>query len=664
MSPSELLKRRTTHFVLWLPGTQTAPALVIGALVPGNPPVFTQQSSKALIAAAQPGFWELDCSTIGLPDGIYHYWFSLDGIPPGNAGKPVCTDPIAYTVDYRILSSPGNQPAAVVKLADGRLIPCDPGGEIADLGLPPPLNSLSPNNQLVIYELPTSWARGGIEGADPGERDVGTFRDVLALLDRTSTGANFNDLAAVCDEEILAELGINALELLPIADTKSRREWGYATAHYFAPDYDLGFPSGHLSPTAASDLAALVSRCHAMGIRFFVDVVMAFGHDPYIQINFPEFHIDPRRERHNPDSYQSSRQGELRDGFGGESWRYIRTVNAYEPESGTTRPMNPASQFHFAHLERWMSDFHVDGIRIDSVNNIANWDFVQVYNTKARMHFASRYPNAPSSDRDARFLVVGEELSVPLDLITQNCVNALWNEHFQGLVRAAVIGESLPGQSFEQTVRGMIDCRSLGFRDGAESVNYITSHDTEGYRKERLYDFLEASKIYEKEQRAKLAFVCLMTAVGIPMIFAGEEFCDQHDRKPVSPGKQIDPVNYSRKSEPWRSRVFSYVSSLIQLRKRSTALGVNETEFIHFDFEQGRRIAAWVRGKPGTHDLIVVVANFSNCYTPGPEYIIQNWPATPSGKQWREITQNRPVPQYWAGREPLYPWEAKVYELY
>ena len=44
----------------------------------------------------------------------------------------------------------------------------------------------------------------------------------------------------------LQELGINALELLPPADSFVDREWGYATSSYFAADYDLGFPKGHL----------------------------------------------------------------------------------------------------------------------------------------------------------------------------------------------------------------------------------------------------------------------------------------------------------------------------------------------------------------------------------------------------------------------------------
>lgn len=41
-------------------------------------------------------------------------------------------------------------------------------------------------------------------------------------------------------------------------------------------------------------------------------------------------------------------------------------------------------------------------------------------------------------------------------------------------------------------------------------------------------------------------------------------------------------------------------------------------------------------------------------------YRVSNWPATPDAKHWREITQQRDVPDEWVGREAIYPWEAKV----
>ena len=62
--------------------------------------------------------------------------------------------------------------------------------------------------------------------------------------------------------------------------------------------------------------------------------------------------------------------------------------------------------------------------------------------------------------------------------------------------------------------------------------------------------------------------------------------------------------------------------------------------------------------------LVVVVANFSGYGTPpGSDYVIPNWPATPPGKRWKEVTQDRVIPQTWVGREGIFPWEAKVYTL-
>jgi glycosidase len=209
-------------------------------------------------------------------------------------------------------------------------------------------------------------------------------------------------------------------------------------------------------------------------------------------------------------------------------------------------------------------------------------------------------------------------------------------------------------------VRKLVDCRNLGFRDGAQAVNYVTSHDVENFRGERLFDYLQNNGVADKEKRVKLAFACLLTSVGIPMIFAGEEFADQHDLPIRHPEKQVDPVNFHRVEEDWRRRIFDYVARLVRLRTTSDALAVNDTNFIHVDLN-GKQVLAWRRGRPGD-DPIVVVANFSDFASgPGGEYIVRNWPPTPAGRTWREVTQVRAVPLEWAGREPLFPWEAKVY---
>ncbi|KAH8650186.1 glycoside hydrolase superfamily [Xylariales sp. PMI_506] len=651
----DLLDRRREKFLLWAPGRDfgsTPPQLVLGTYDTASSS-FNQQGRHPLVKNQTLDLWELDPTDadLGISEGVYHYWFEVDDTSPESRGKMLVTDPLAYTVDYRKGLVQGTddweQPSSVIKLRDGKLWPCDPEGTEPAIAQKTDMGNMPGNSHLVIYELPTSWVKEGTDSRGPLV-DVGTFRDVQALFDLSSPGDRFSTLDVVKNEALLADLGINALELLPAADSKTTDEWGYATAHYLAPDFDLG---------TSSELIGLVDTIHARNIRFLTDVVMAFGHDPYGYINFYQFHLRPSDERGNPDSYQShSNPGVLRDGYGGQSWRYIEAINTYDPQNGQTKSLAPSWAFHKTHLTRWMTDFGVDGLRLDSVNNIGNWDFVRSFKNQAWSLFNEREERTDSS----KFIVIGEELSMPVDMVTSGCLDALWNEPFQGRLRAVILGESTGGDSFEWTVRKMVNCTSdptVPFTSGTQAINYITSHDVEGYRKERLYNFLDNNGVWDKEKRAKLAFACLMTSVGIPMIFAGEEFCDQQDQ-PMGK-KQVDPVNYARKAEPWRNEVFQYVARLIQFRKSSPALGEDDTDVIHVDSSRGGKIMAWRRGGPN-HIPVVVVANFSGEDTPGPEYVVPNWPDKDRAN-WMEITQQRNVPQEWIGREPLMEWEAKVY---
>jgi pullulanase len=92
--------------------------------------------------------------------------------------------------------------------------------------------------------------------------------------------------------------------LLPPQNTSAKREWGYATADYFTPDYDLGMPEGNATPTANTDLVNLVRLCHSKRIRLSPTFVMAFSHDPYARISYNAFHIDPAAEKDSPDGRQ------------------------------------------------------------------------------------------------------------------------------------------------------------------------------------------------------------------------------------------------------------------------------------------------------------------------------------------------------------------------
>ncbi|KIX92983.1 uncharacterized protein Z520_11256 [Fonsecaea multimorphosa CBS 102226] len=652
----DLLERRKKGFVLWNPASQSAPRLILGTFKANPSPGAVTRLFSGNLSQTQNGLWEISLDAIDPPlenGKVYHYWFEVDNTFPTQTGSKITvTDPLAYTVDYRQFGDKTRddsmQPPAVIKFRDGKLWPSDVDGTELTPIAAPVQPQVPANNHMVIYELPTSWAKSGPNGK---QVDRGTFADVQALFDKDSPGLKFSSIPAVQNESIVADLGVNALELLPIADSKYLDQWGYSTAHYFAPDADLG---------STASLIQLIQTI-TPSTRLILDTVMAFGHDPYIYAAFMQFHLvdlnvnpnDPLakfEEPKNPDSYTSHNQGS-RNSYGGSLWRYIKDPQqTYDPQTGQASLQHaPSWSFHRAHLHHWLSNFGVSGFRLDSINNVANYDFIKYYKDYAwQLHQA----RGGSTDK---FIVIGEELSVPKDLLSSGTLNALWNEPFQGRLRAAIIGQAADGDDFEWTVRKMINCTLDGYTDGAQAVNYITSHDVEGERKERLYNFLSNCKVYDIERRAKLAFACFLTAVGIPMIFAGEEFCDQMDLD-ISQ-KQSDPVNYERKSEDWRTRIFNYVATLVDLRKNCPALGTDDTSFIHVDNSRGGRIMAWVRG---TTNPVVVVANFTDQDTPGPQYYVPNWPDR-DRNDWREVTQNRAVPTAWVGNEPLMHWEAKVY---
>jgi pullulanase len=690
----DIFAQKRENFVLWRVADSTpAPELIIGLLQPGAPISFVAEQRFSLQQTADfPDLWFIPAGACHLEeDQVYHYWFEVTDAHPKRSKKRIwVTDPLAYCVDWRLLApkpddphygEDDHYPPAVIKYSQGELIPCDAGGETGVLSEEPALASLPPNNRLVIYELPTAWAKIG----SAGERElgVGTFKDVASLIVPQVSGSNFSDLEVTqFGRSYLTELGINAIELLPPADSFYQRQWGYGTTNFFAPDFELGFPADYSWPAPNRDLRDLIAACHAHQVRFLVDVVMAFSRThAYLAAATNDFFLlDPKENPDDPDAHNSRGKDEhnFRNGFGSTLFRYAAFVEGYDPLSGEQMSFSPARQLMKAALLRWMNDFHIDGLRLDSVENVYNWDFIQEYKDLAREAWQQRFAAQPANTQEAdeRFIVVGEELEEPLELLNQKRLDGLWHEKFKKYIRAALLGESAD-KDFETTVRKAIDCRSFGYNDGAQAVIYLTSHDVEGYRNERLFNFFWNNGLSEPDsiKRIRLAFACLLTSVGMPMILAGDEFADQHDlfdqqgNVKQDGGKQVDPVNFSRLGkDEWRRQMKDYVARLIKFRTSHDALAMNDTTFIHTDFNDGKRVMAWLRGQPDTDNLVVVVANFSDFGTadpshPAAEYRVENWPATPAGKKWREITQQRDVPQEWIGREPIYPWEAKIYTL-
>jgi len=224
----DLLERRRQAFALWIPvylQGANVPQLVIGKYDSQAQDSFAQSFKGPLESTGLPDLWQLSPKMIKPPlsDGVYHYWFEVQDTSPNNLGVIQVTDPLAYTVDARLVRGTNVQYASVIKYRGGSLWPCDVDGTEKAAPQLTTLSSLPANNHMVMYELPISWAKAG----DKGDVvfDDGTVVDVLALFDAEEPGDKFKDVPAVANEAIVKDLGINGLELLPITDTQFTGAW-------------------------------------------------------------------------------------------------------------------------------------------------------------------------------------------------------------------------------------------------------------------------------------------------------------------------------------------------------------------------------------------------------------------------------------------------------
>jgi maltooligosyltrehalose trehalohydrolase len=141
--------------------------------------------------------------------------------------------------------------------------------------------------------------------------------------------------AAVERLEYLVDLGVTALELMPVADFPGSRNWGYDGVLHFAPDSSYGDPDA---------LKRLVQAAHAQGLMILLDVVYNhFGPEGnYLNLYAPQFFED----RHK------TPWGAAID-FGGEHSRVVR-------------------DFFIHNALFWLEEYRFDGLRLDAVHAIVD----------------------------------------------------------------------------------------------------------------------------------------------------------------------------------------------------------------------------------------------------------------------------------------------------
>ncbi len=298
----------------------------------------------------------------------------------------------------------------------------------------------------------------------------------------------------------LKELGVTAVEIMPVAQFPGERNWGYDGSYPYAPQNSYGGPEG---------LKRLVDAMHQAGIAVILDVVYNhFGPEGSYFADFGPYLTD---------SYKTP---------------WGAAINYDGPSSG------PVREFFIENALYWGREFHMDALRLDAVHGIFDFSPRHIMEEmKLRMEDFFSAAGRPfylciESDRnDARFIR-------PRPLGGYGA-DAHWNEDFHHALHVALTGEkdgyymdfSGPADLSSSCAQGFVYTGQhspfRGRDQGSPSVDvppdkfivFLQNHDQVGNRflGDRLGSALPPEKLM-------LGAAVVLLGPYVPLLFMGEEY--------------------------------------------------------------------------------------------------------------------------------------------
>jgi maltooligosyltrehalose trehalohydrolase len=369
----------------------------------------------------------------------------------------------------------------------------------------------------------------------------------------------------------LRELGVTAIEVMPIATFAGNRGWGYDGVYTSAPHPAYGGPEG---------FSRLVAAAHAAGLGVILDVVynhLGAGSDAV-------------------------------DAFGPYMTDRHQTIwgKAIDYSQRAVR------EWAIQNAEMWVRDYGVDGLRLDAVHSIVDDSDPHVMAELAQRVKAI----------DPKALLISEMEIGDLRPIERWGHDAQWEDSLHHAVHALLTGEREGYYSRYGTVQDI--ARELQRSEGRRFVVCAQNHDQVGNR--ALGDRLRGRDL-------RLAAFCSILSSGTPMLFQGEEYDESHPfqyftdhtdpkiaqmtrdgrRREFSEFSQFDaqdipdpqdPATFERsKLDPSRGDTehLAYYRSLLALRRELDGVPVQDVEL-----DEGRRLLRFRRG------TTTLVANFSD----------------------------------------------------
>ena len=419
---------------------------------------------------------------------------------------------------------------------------------------------MPPWNELIIYEM-----------------HLGTFND--------KPGGEPGNLETAIERlSHIAELGANAVQVMPLTEFPGDYSWGYNPSDIFAVESRYGGPL---------DLKAFIKAAHGLGLAVIIDVV--YNHLGPNDLTTWQF-----------DGWHEPDKGGI---YFYNDWR------SWTPWTETGRPdygRGEVRQYLRDNALYWLDGFRADGLR---------WDMT-VY---IRTVFGSgddpgqalpdgwgmmQWINREIDTRSPWKISIAEDLQDNIWLTRDGAAggagfDAQWAANFVHPVRRAMIAS----RDEERSMGELRDAILSGYSDDAfERVIYTESHDEVANGHARLPQEIAPDDPggWFARKRSTLGAVLVFTAPGIPMLFQGEEFLEDEWFR------DVDPLDWSKKER--FAGIFRMYQDLVRMRRDRTRFaglqGHHANVFHCNDVDKVIGFHRWDRG--GAGDDVVIVLNLAN----------------------------------------------------
>lgn len=456
---------------------------------------------------------------------------------------------------------------------------------------------------------------------------VGTF----FTPNLATRGGTFLDVARKVP--YLADLGVTAVQLMPIQEFQTAFSLGYNGTDYFSPEMDLAAEDAVLLPHVEAvnllldakglrryaeddlrgemnQLKALIDLCHVHGLAVILDVVYNHAGGDFGDESLYFFDRQPVSGGHGNSLYFTDRghAGGLVFDFGKAEVRDFLIQNA----------------------RFFLDEYHVDGFRYDQVSVIDHdgaphgWRFCQDLTATLRHHRPSAFQKAEYWNVNPWVVKAPPEgagfdasLTDGLRVALREVIGAASAPDTRPLGMAA-LARSLWPDGFD---------RPGQFVQGPENHDIV--YEGREPRMARLADPANP-RSWHGRSRARVAAGVSLTAPGIPMLFMGQEFLEDKPWSDNFDARRNLLLHWAGLDQGDRQMLdhLRCVQDLLHLRRQEPALRGDGFRVIHTDDVQ--RVLAFQRWVEGVGRDVVVVVHLAT--EPRAGYRI----GFPGGGAWRE----------------------------